>query len=72
MDDLLTVKERLELFLPLLGVVVLQALVGQRVTVVCDLTCLDILFEDQLKLLQKARAREFGRLVRNIALGWRR
>ena len=63
MDDLLAVEERLELLLPLLGIVVLQALVGERVAVVGDLACLDILFEDQLELLEKPRARKFRRFV---------
>ena len=50
----LPVHEHLKLVLPLLWVMVLQALVRHRGPIVLDLTCLCILFEDELETLEQA------------------
>ena len=50
-NDPVTIEENLELFLPLERVMVLQSLVGQRVSIVFDFASFNVLFEDKFKLL---------------------
>ena len=52
MNDLLSVEENFELFLPLFWVVVLQLLVWELTLVLLDFLRLLELFEDKLELLE--------------------
>lgn len=68
-DYILPVEQHLELFLPLLRVVVLQPLERQRTFVVLDLASFGVFFKYQLKLLKQARAGELRCLEAQVFLG---
>lgn len=53
-NDLLPVEQKLELFLPLHGVMVLQFLVGNLGPICLDFFGLEVLFENELEFLEQA------------------
>ena len=63
-DDFLSFKEQLELFLPLHRVVVLQTLLRYRVLFAFEFLRLQKLLEHELEFLQQARSRELRGSVR--------
>ena len=51
-NDSITIEENFELFLPFERVMVLQSLVGQRVSIVFNFASFNVLFEDKFEFLE--------------------